>query len=148
MSPAAARRILKIRTTVRCDTSPHHKTVHASAVDIPHSIDDLVRPAVVHIGVIGERTHTRPASRIREARGRNSVLHRDPVRTRIRPEVVIERPILLHDHNDMLDLVDPGQRLSATSRSITRAYGYDRNHRARDTPNEPHALPPAAKTAA
>src|SRR5919197_1321888 len=41
-----------------------------------------------------------------EARGRDAVAHRDAVGARKRPEVGVEGPVLLHDHDDVADRVD------------------------------------------
>ena len=67
-----------------------------------------VRAAGVDVGVV-ERT-ARAARRrvgIGDADRRDAVRHRDPVGARERPEVAVERAVLLHDHDDVLDLVDP-----------------------------------------
>jgi hypothetical protein len=37
---------------------------------------------------------------------------RNPIGPRIRPKVLVERPVLLHDHDDMLDVVDAVDRQS------------------------------------
>src|SRR5215813_6456425 len=44
--------------------------------------------------------------RVRDAHGGHAMVHRDPGRARVGPEVGVERPVLLHDHDHVLDLVN------------------------------------------
>ena len=66
----------------------------------------VVRTAAVHVGVVDVRVDARAGLRVGHAHGRLTVAHRDAVGTRERAEVRVERPVLLHDHDDVLDLVD------------------------------------------
>src|SRR6185437_7075124 len=50
---------------------------------------------------------------VRHADRRHAVLHRDPVGVRIRAEEGVEGAVLLHDHDDMADLVDAARPASA-----------------------------------
>jgi len=84
-----------------------------------------VRTAAVQVVRVVERTDAAAVRGIRHADVR-----RDSVRARIRAEVGVERPVLLHDHDDVLDLVDAGRRrrlplhdraLAARGRASARA---------------------------
>jgi hypothetical protein len=55
---------------------------------------------------IVQRLLAEAAERIGHANGRDAIPHRYPVRARVGAKVRIEASILLHDHDDMLDLVD------------------------------------------
>src|SRR5262249_13574865 len=71
------------------------------------------------------------------------VLHRDAVRARVGAEVLVERAVLLHDHDDVLDLVDallPVTRATPQHRTRKR-----QRQRAR---HEAADAPPAAARAA
>ena len=65
-----------------------------------------MRPAAIDVAdvVVGHLAET--GLRIRHADVGAPVVHRDPVRAGEGPEVGIERAVLLHDHDDVLDLVD------------------------------------------
>ena len=85
--------------------------VHLAVVDIADRVRVVVRAAEIAIGGGVERPHAVMGERVGDADRRNAVLHRDPVRARKGAEERIERPVLLHDDHDVLDLVNPGQRL-------------------------------------
>src|SRR4051794_38449696 len=76
-----------------------------------------------------ERLDARLEYSIRRAHRRNTALHRNPVSAGISPEIVIERTILLHDHDDMLDLVDPNDVAIARPGRPARRKSYDRNRK-------------------
>ena len=85
------------------------EAVHLAAVDVARRVRIVVRSTTVDVGVIDVGRHARAVRRIGHAHGRLAVLHRDPVGARKRTEVGVERPVLLHDHDDVLDLVDAGR---------------------------------------
>ena len=65
-----------------------------------------VRAAAVHIARIVGGEHAHAGLGILGAHRRLPVLHGDPVRSGKRTEIGIKAPVLLHDHHDVLDLVD------------------------------------------
>ena len=82
------------------------EAVHRAAGDVLHRVDVVVRPAGVAVVRIVEGLHADSRPRVDAAHGRYAVPHRDPVRTGIRAEIGVERAVLLHDHDDVPDLVD------------------------------------------
>ena len=90
---------------------------HAAAGDVAHRVDVVVRPAEVLVAP----AVVRPVAAAAERVGHADVL-RDAVRAGVRAEVGVERPVLLHDHDDVPDLVDAGrtaQRPPAQVRAST-----------------------------
>ena len=88
------------------------EAVHASAVDVLLAGEGTVRASrVVDAVRIEKRLHAL-ADAVRHAHGRHAVLHGDPVGVRIGAEEGVERAVLLHDHDHVLDHVDavrPGE---------------------------------------
>ena len=86
-----------------------HEAVHLPAVGIL----DRVLPAMLATAVHQARVVIRPVAltpaRIWHAHREMAVLSRDAVRSGIRAEERVERPVLLHDHYHVPDLVDAGQ---------------------------------------
>ena len=82
------------------------ETVHLPAGDVVPRRDRVVRGSLVQVGKVVERPHAPASLRIGQADGRHTVPHRNPVGSRISPEVAVKGPVLLHDHHDMLDLVN------------------------------------------
>ena len=99
---------VRARTRGLNDARTLHETIHPAVVDVSFRDRARVRAVRVDVGVVGKWTDTRSRSNVGEAHGRDAVLHRYSVRTGERPEVIIERAVLLHDHDDVLDLVDAG----------------------------------------
>src|SRR4029077_10375899 len=91
------------------------EAVHSPAVDVRSGFGTSVRTAAVVVDVVGVRALTPPVLRIGYARGGFAVRHREPVGTRKGPEVAVERSVLLHDHDDMPDLVNSGERRAGGS---------------------------------
>src|SRR5439155_24429852 len=82
------------------------EAVHPAAVDVRHRVSEAMRAADVGgIGIVVGR-HTPTALGIGHAHRRHSVSHRDAGRAREGPEVAVERAVLLHDHDYVLDGVD------------------------------------------
>src|SRR5204863_4163568 len=82
------------------------EAVHLPAVDVGGRIVRAVRPATVDVRMIDERLDARAeASRIG-----NADALRNTVRTGVRAEVGVERSVLLHDHDDVPDVVDAAAR--------------------------------------
>jgi len=100
------------------------ETVHLAAGDIAHRVAVAVRPACVAVELVVVGTLAGVQSRIGDANRRRAVLHRDPVGAGVRPEVGVERAVLLHDDHDVADLVDPvthgSPRLVPVARQLSR----------------------------
>src|ERR1019366_9907921 len=60
----------------------------------------------------------------------------DPVGARVGAEVAVEGPVLLHDHHDVLDLLDPHERECRRAPRPQRC----RNRHAEQRPDPDHAL--------
>jgi hypothetical protein len=81
------------------------EAVHATAVDVVDRVDVVVRTAGVAVARVVERPLAPAAHRIVDA----DVL-RDAVGAGEHAEVGVEGPVLLHDHDDVPDLVDAAVR--------------------------------------
>jgi hypothetical protein len=84
------------------------EAVHPAVVDVSDGIDMVVRAAAVPVLGVVERPDAAVRRRIGQADLRDAVAHRDSVRAGIRAEVGVEGSVLLHDHDDVPDLVDAG----------------------------------------
>ena len=82
------------------------EAVHLAVVDVQHGEAMPVRPTVVPVARIVERPAAPLRLEVVETGGRDPIPHRDPVGVGIRAEVGVERPVLLHDDDDVPDLVD------------------------------------------
>jgi hypothetical protein len=143
----------------------HHEAIHPAAIQISNRVPVAVWPSLVHEGRIVERTDAATDLRVGDAHGRAAVSHRDPIGAGERTEVRIERPVLLHDDDDVLDLVDAGEARSGhgvmpiaahapatsstTARNAERGAGRISNlirrvghRRSLILPDRSHALPP------
>jgi hypothetical protein len=94
------------------------EAVHPAVVDVSDGIDMVVRAAAVPVLRVVERPDATVRGRIRQANRRDTVAHRDSVGARIRTKVRVEGTVLLHDHDDVPDLVDAG---NARSRRAMRS---------------------------
>ena len=98
--------------------------------DVGDRVGLAVRAAAVDVGgvVVGPGA---PAAGVRHAHRRLPVAHRDAVRAGVGPEVAVERPVLLHHDDHVLDLVDPGghqvRAVRAAADDLARMLG--RGHR-------------------
>src|SRR5437764_10492908 len=74
--------------------------------------------AMVLVCVIGVGRLAPPVAGIRQTHRRLAAFHSNPVGPWERPEIRVERAVLLHDHDDVLDLVNayPARRRRATLR--------------------------------
>ena len=92
------------------------EAVHPSVVHVDRRAFHVVRPAqIVVVGVV-EGADTLMGPGVRDAHGGDAVLHRDAVGPGVGPEVGVERPVLLHDHDDVVDLHDPLRLAAAGAR--------------------------------
>ncbi len=87
-----------------------HEPVHSAAVDVRHGVRVAVGTALVDQGWIVERRDAPADLWVGDAHGRPSVLHGDAIGAGIGPEVRVERPVLLHDHDHVSDRVDAAHR--------------------------------------
>jgi hypothetical protein len=81
-----------------------YEAVHPAAVDVELRVTLSVRPSLLQLlgGVIW--TDARVCDRVGHAHGGPAVAHRETVRARERPEVVIEGAVLLDDEDEMLEV--------------------------------------------
>src|SRR5581483_6401194 len=84
-----------------------NEPVHLAAVDIGGGARFAVRAAVIQVAAVVEWRHALAGGRIRHAHRGDAICHRDTICSREGTEVAIEGAVLLHDHDDVLDLVDP-----------------------------------------
>src|ERR1700727_616692 len=82
-----------------------------------------VRTAAIDQRRVVVRAHAAARAHVHRAHGRHAVAARDAVGAREGPEVAVERTVLLHDHDEVLDLVDPGRELRGASPARSRAGG-------------------------
>src|SRR5215469_287376 len=66
-----------------------------------------MRAASIHVLHIMKMRNALASGRIWHTDREVAAIARNAVSPRIRPEVLIERPVLLHDDNDVFDLVNP-----------------------------------------
>ncbi len=91
------------------------EAIHLAAIDVRRGVTLAVRPAPVEIGGVVVRRDALPRGGIVHAHRGHAILHGDAICTRKGAEVAVEGAVLLHDHNDMLDLM-----YVAGSDSLTR----------------------------
>jgi hypothetical protein len=82
------------------------ETVHLPAIDVRRRVGGTVRAAVVEIGGVVIGPVAAAGRRVGYADGGDAVAHRNAVGSGKGTEVAVERAVLLHDHDDVLDLVD------------------------------------------
>ena len=85
------------------------EAVHPAAIDVRDGSRHIVGAPNVSVRGTMERPHAGVGIGIGEAHGGDPVLHRDPVGSRVGAEVMVEGAVLLHDHDDVLDLADTVQ---------------------------------------
>jgi len=115
---AAAGRVVGLRAPLATFLGLGDEAVHLAAVDVGDGIHLAVRSAAVDVvGVVVGRDAL-PRQGIRHADGEGAVGDRQPVGARIETEIFVEGPVLLHDDDHVLDLVDarPGRCQSARRR--------------------------------
>ncbi len=105
---AAAGRVVGDGTALATALGLGHKPIHLAGVDVGQRIGLAVRSAAVHIMGVVVGVDTLAGEGIRRADGKDAVGIRQPVRTGIPPEIGVEGPVLLHDDDHVLDLVDAG----------------------------------------
>ena len=106
---AGAGRVSRIRATFLRRLRLSDEAIHLPTVDVARFVRVVVRSTTVHVRVIDVRRDALLGLRVVHADRWLAVLHRDAVRARERAEIRVERAVLLHDHNDMLDLVNAGR---------------------------------------
>jgi hypothetical protein len=83
------------------------EAVHRAAAHVAHGVEVLVRAAAVPVARVVVRIDADVRARIGHAHGEAAVSARQTVGSRVRPEIGVERAVLLHDHDHVADLVDP-----------------------------------------
>ena len=97
---AEAVRVVAVEAAERASHGGTDEAVHRAAVDVADRVEPGVRAAEVAVARVVERPDA-TAARVGHAH-----VSWDAVRARIRAEIGVERTVLLHDHDDVLDLVD------------------------------------------
>src|SRR5205085_8751639 len=87
-----------------------NEPVHLPAVNVGRRVPRIVRASPAVVVMVLVRALTSAILRVRQTRGRMPVRISNPIRAWKHTEIRVERPVLLHDHDDMLNLVDPRQR--------------------------------------
>src|SRR5437667_4547071 len=98
-----------VRILARLDTSQlllADEAIHFALVDITRGIRCMVRAAVVEVVTVVERPDAVPGFGVGHADRGHPVLHGDAVGAGIGAKVTVERAILLHNKDDVLDLVN------------------------------------------
>src|SRR5215472_14672204 len=82
------------------------ETVHLAAVDVSDRALGAMRSAAIAILCVVEWLHA-SALRVRYAHGKRAVARAgQPITARVGAEIAVVRTVLLHDDDDVLDLVD------------------------------------------
>jgi hypothetical protein len=63
-----------------------------------------MRPAGIDVIGIVVRFNTLAGLRVGSANGRHTIMHGDAVRSGVSAKILVERAVLLHDDDDVLDL--------------------------------------------
>ena len=139
VSPAAPR-IVRAGAGASRASRLAQKSVHLAAVDIRNCVRMSVRTALIAVVAVMIRF------RASDRRIGNAHSGRNPIRTRIRAEIGIERAILLHDDDDVADLMDARRVLRR--RPQRRADSGEYRHNGDQREGEKSFLHPAAIRAA
>src|SRR5206468_10854003 len=83
------------------------EAVHLAAVNISAGVYQVVRAALIDIGMVGVGPDTLAGQRIRHARAGLSADRGKAVGTRVGTEVGVERAILLQNYDHVADHVNP-----------------------------------------
>lgn len=117
------------------------EAVHFAAVYVSCGSRLAMRTSAVLIVDILIRSYAHAGFRIRRAHRWLPVLHGDTVSTRVRSEVRVERSILLHDYDDVLDLVLAKVDLTCVAVSRYRETRCCSAKQKRSPPNCSHRTP-------
>ncbi len=130
------------------------EAVHLPAVDVMDRVDHVVWAAGIAVIPVVVRLNADMRLRVGVAGDRTRIARKtgDTVGAGIRPEVGVERAVLLHDHHDVLDLVDPPARprprLVPMPRNLGRGkqqHG-ERGRREKDQDDPPQDRPSLRRT--
>src|SRR2546423_4551798 len=88
-------------------------------------------PSAVTVFRIVKRTYTMAGRRTRHAYCELAILAREAIRSWVEAEVLIEASVLLHDDDDVLDLLQSGMRIGRCARRGYSARGAARRKRDR-----------------
>ncbi len=109
------------------------EAIHLSAIDVGGRTGAAVGPAPVLVRGVVVGTDAATVVRVRHAHRELASLPGQPIGAGVEAEVVIEAAVLLHDHDHVLDLVDPDlwwsrRRIRGLGWSATRHAGeHDRD---------------------
>ena len=126
------------RALLLCESAlrGRHEPVHLPVVDVAHRVRQRMRSPAIRDARVVVRRDALARPRIGRADRRDAVDHWDPVGPWKGAEVMVERMVLLHDHDDVPDLVEPrrswcrgfrGHR--GPSRQHDRRHRHDAGHR-------------------
>src|SRR3984893_10535954 len=99
------------------------KAVHLAAVEVGGCIRAAMRATASAVGGIMVRADAATIGRIRNAHRELPALTREAVGAWIGAEVLLESPLLLHDHDHVLDLVDSVRGFNRRRRGLIRGVG-------------------------
>ena len=106
---AAVRVVDPDHAAPRGDLGLSDEPVHLAPVDVGARVLGAVRATAVDERRIVVRAHALARAHVARADGRHAVTAGDPVGAGERAEVAVKRAVLLHDHDEVPDLVDPGR---------------------------------------
>ncbi len=104
-----ARRVVWVRASPQRLLLLADKAVHLGISDVGHRVGVTVGASAVHVVDIVEGLVTATPRWVGDTNGGHAVLHRDAVGAGERPEIAVERAVLLHHDDHMADLVDAGR---------------------------------------
>jgi hypothetical protein len=81
------------------------ESIHLTSIDVRHRTGGAMRTSTIKVAWIVIGRNTLPGSWIIHTHRRHAIIHGNAVSSRIGTEIAIERPVLLHNHDDMFDLV-------------------------------------------
>src|SRR5205807_10061964 len=90
------------RTAPPSTLFPYTTLFRSPVVDVIACRPGSMRPADVHIPVIGKGLDARLLDGVRQTGGRHAAIHRDPVGARIGAEVAVEGPVRSEEHTSEL----------------------------------------------
>ena len=129
------------RALLLCESAlrGRHEPVHLPVVDVAHRVRQRMRSPAIRDARVMVRRDALARPRIGRADRRDAVDHWDPVGPWKGAEIMVERMVLLHDHDDVPNLVEPrrgwcrgflghrGHR--GPSRQHDRRHRHDAGHR-------------------
>ncbi len=103
---SATGRIIRVYTASPAFFSLSDEAIHLAVIDVGRGVGCTVWPSVIEVLCVVIWFDALTCFGIIDAHCGDTVLHGDTIRTGIGSEVGIERAILLHNDDDMLDFVN------------------------------------------